>query len=42
LPDVDVIDDLSETLADEPRFVKLSTPPAADGKHQASFDVDTD
>ena len=24
LPDVDVIDDLSETLGDEPRFVKLS------------------
>jgi segregation and condensation protein B len=42
LPDVDVIDDLSETLADEPRFVKLSTPPAAGGERQASFDVDTD
>jgi segregation and condensation protein B len=42
LPDVDVIDDLSETLADEPRFVKLSAPPAADGVQQSSFDVDTD
>ena len=40
LPDVDVIDDLSETLDSEPRFAKLSgtrqpeVPPA--------FDVDTD
>jgi segregation and condensation protein B len=42
LPDVDVIDDLSETLADEPRFVKLSAPPAADDERQTSFDVDTD
>src|SRR5690349_4821791 len=42
LPDVDVIDDLSETLADEPRFVKLSTPPAAGGQHQSSSAVDTD
>ncbi len=41
LPDVDVIDDLSETLGDEPRFVKLSKRPA-DGERQASFDVDTD
>ncbi len=30
LPDVDIIDDLSETLGDEPRFMKLSTPPAHD------------
>lgn len=38
LPDVDVIDDLSETLGDEPRFMKLngaSAPEAA-----VSFDVD--
>src|ERR1700710_2766345 len=41
LPDVDVIDDLTETLADEPRFVKLSTPPAT-GSHPMSFDVDKD
>ena len=30
LPDVDVIDDLSESLGDEPRFVKLSGAPAAE------------
>lgn len=38
LPDVDVIDDLSENLSDEPRFMKLNgapTPGAA-----VSFDVD--
>ncbi len=38
LPDIDVIDDLSETLGEEPRFIKLNgapTPAAA-----ASFDVD--
>lgn len=38
LPDVDVIDDLSETLSEEPRFMKLNgapTPSAA-----VSFDVD--
>ena len=29
LPDVDVIDDLSETLGDEPRFIKLGMPPSA-------------
>lgn len=38
LPDVDVIDDLSETLDSEPRFMKLSGTPAA---HQPlTFDVD--
>jgi len=41
LPDVDIIDDLSETLGDEPRFMKLSTPPAHD-EQRPSFDVDTD
>ena len=41
LPDVDIIDDLSETLGDEPRFMKLSTPPAHD-EQWPSFDVDTD
>ncbi|MCC9187022.1 SMC-Scp complex subunit ScpB [Mycolicibacterium mageritense] len=41
LPDVDVIDDLSESLGDEPRFAKLNggTPSA---QAQASFDVDKD
>ena len=41
LPNVDVIDDLSETLSEEPRFMKLngaSGPEAA----PASFDVDRD
>jgi segregation and condensation protein B len=40
LPDVDVIDDITETLSDEPRFAKLggsSSPDAA-----VSFDVDKD
>ena len=40
LPDVDVIDDLSETLDSEPRFAKLTRVPAQDVP--ASFDVDTD
>lgn len=40
LPDVDVIDDLSESLGEEPRFVKLSAPPA--GEQPMSFDVDKD
>jgi segregation and condensation protein B len=38
LPDVDVIDDLSETLSEEPRFMKLSGAPSADAP--MSFDVD--
>ena len=38
LPDVDVIDDLSETLGEEPRFMKLSGTPAAEAP--MSFDVD--
>src|SRR5438445_1030251 len=39
LPDVDVIDDLSESLGEEPRFMKLngSAPP---GDQPMSFDVD--
>ncbi len=41
LPDIDVIDDLSETLSDEPRFVKLGLPPATD-QQPMSFDVDKD
>lgn len=40
LPDVDVIDDLSESLGDEPRFMKLSGAPAAE--RPMSFDVDRD
>jgi segregation and condensation protein B len=40
LPDVDVIDDLSETLDSEPRFARLTGSQAA---HQPlSFDVDQD
>lgn len=38
LPDVDVIDDLSETLSEEPRFMKLNGTSAAPA--EASFDVD--
>lgn len=40
LPDVDVIDDLSESLGDEPRFIKLSGGRASD--QPLSFDVDRD
>ncbi|VEG41855.1 transcriptional regulator [Mycolicibacterium flavescens] len=40
LPDVDVIDDLSETLDEDPRFMKLSGAPAPE--QPLSFDVDTD
>jgi segregation and condensation protein B len=40
LPDVDVIDDLSETLSEEPRFMKLSGSPSAE--QPMSFDVDQD
>ena len=39
LPDVDVIDDLRETLSEEPRFVKLGRPRASD-QHAMSFDVE--
>jgi segregation and condensation protein B len=38
LPDVDVIEDLSETLGEEPRFMKLSGAQAAEAP--MSFDVD--
>jgi segregation and condensation protein B len=41
LPDVDVIDDLSETLNEEPRFMKLSGTPAPQAE-VSSFDVDRD
>lgn len=40
LPDVDVIDDLSESLDDEPRFVKLNAVPAAG--QAVSFKLDQD
>ncbi len=40
LPDVDVIDDLSESLDSEPRFAKLSG--AARPEAPVAFDVDTD
>jgi len=38
LPDIDSIDDLSESLGDEPRFMKLSGASAAE--QSMSFDVD--
>ncbi len=38
LPDVDVIDEMSETLDSEPRFMKLGGAPAAD--QPLTFDVD--
>ena len=41
LPDVDVIDDLRETLDSEPRFAKLSAGPAEPDK-PVSINVDTD
>ena len=40
LPDVDVIDDISETLSEEPRFMKLNGTPIPQAG--ASFDVDRD
>ncbi|GFG48914.1 SMC-Scp complex subunit ScpB [Mycolicibacterium agri] len=41
LPDVDVIDDLSENLDEDPRFAKLGTPQES-GEQPMSFDVDKD
>lgn len=41
LPDVDVIDDLSENLSDEPRFAKLDGPTAAP-EAPVGIDVDKD
>ncbi|WP_158168547.1 SMC-Scp complex subunit ScpB [Mycolicibacterium smegmatis] len=41
LPDVDVIDDLSENLGDEPRFAKLNGN-SSNGDQPAAFDVDKD
>ncbi len=40
LPDVDVIDDLSETLSEEPRFMKLNGAPTP--QSAGTFDVDRD
>ena len=40
LPELDAIDDLSESLAAEPRFIKLGGTPAAE--RPLSFDVDQD
>ena len=40
LPDVDVIDDLSENLSEEPRFAKLNGTPST--PDPATFDVDRD
>jgi segregation and condensation protein B len=40
LPDVDVIDDLSDNLDSEPRFAKLSRTTQADVP--VTLDVDTD
>ena len=40
LPELDAIDDLSESLDAEPRFIKLSGAPAAE--RPLSFDVDQD
>jgi segregation and condensation protein B len=42
LPDVDVIDDLSESLLDEPRFMKLSGTPAAETPMNFDLDQDSD
>ncbi|HYX98870.1 MAG TPA: SMC-Scp complex subunit ScpB, partial [Mycobacterium sp.] len=39
LPDIDMIDDLSESLDAEPRFVKLGGGPVSDDS-PLSFDVD--
>lgn len=41
LPDVDVIDDITETLSEEPRFAKLGGTPAP-AAQPAKFDVDRD
>jgi segregation and condensation protein B len=40
LPDIDVIDDLTESLDEEPRFAKLNHPPETDAP--PTFDLDQD
>lgn len=42
LPDVDVIDDLTQTLDSEPRFVKLNGAQTAADTPQPTFDLDQD
>lgn len=42
LPDVDVIEDLSENLDAEPRFTKLAGSEAAGGERPVPFDVDVE
>jgi segregation and condensation protein B len=42
LPDIDMIDDLSESLDQEPRFAKLNRRSEPSGEQQAAFDVDRD
>src|SRR6202011_6082826 len=42
LPDIDMIDDLSESLDQEPRFAKLNRRSEPPGEQQAAFDVDRD
>lgn len=42
LPDVDVIDDLTESLDSEPRFAKLSGAAQSQPQPPVAFDVDTD
>ena len=42
LPDVDVIDDITQTLGDEPRFARLGGTPAPAGSQAPAFDVDKD
>jgi segregation and condensation protein B len=42
LPDVDVIDDISESLDEEPRFARLNPSSASDSGEGQSFDVDRD
>ncbi len=44
LPDIDVIDDISESLETEPRFVRLAggAPPSAEEELAPGFDVDQD
>ena len=42
LPDVDVIDDISESLDEEPRFARLNQTPAPESGQAQEFDVDQD
>lgn len=42
LPDIDVIDDISESLGDEPRFVKLGVVPTSQPRESLAFNVDRD